>query len=156
MSIPTGVVTVQLAALPSTSGPVVSANVVITPSQDLIWAATGQRLATMCDSRPAPGWAILPAVDQVGFVTSDTHIGVTNWSYQVTANWIEADGSHHTESGRISCLSSQLVDYLVDNSGVLVEPSPGFPGTAVSLLVMPAAEYSALPSPDPFTLYFTY
>lgn len=156
MSIPAGVVTVQVSALPSTTGEVVSSSVSITPTQDLVWAANGQRLMSMCNVYPAPGWVILPAVDQVGFVTPDTHVGVTDWAYLVTVNWTETDGSRHTESGQIQCLADQSVEYLVDVNGTLQTPSPGFPGTAVALLVMSSAQYSALPSPDPSTLYFTY
>lgn len=156
MSIPAGVVTVQVSALPSTTGAVIASSVQITPTQDLIWAATGQRLASMCNTYPAPGWVILPAVDQVGFVTPDTHVGVTGWAYLVTVTWTEADGSQHTESGQISCLVDQSTEYLVDVAGVLQTPSAGFPGTAVALLVMTSTQYSALPSPDPSTLYFTY
>lgn len=156
MSIPSGVTTVQLCALPSTTGPVVSSTVSITPTQDLIWSATGQRLAAMCNTYPAPGWVILPAVDQAGFITPDTHIAVTGWSYLITVTWLEEDGSSHSESGVIQCLSNQSVEYLVDVAGVLQTPTPGFPGTAVSMLVMTAAQYAALPSPDPATLYFTH
>lgn len=123
MSIPAGVVTVQVSALPSTTGGVVSSTVEVTPSQDLIWSANGQRLASMCGVYPAPGWVILPAVDQAGFVTPDTRAGVTGWTYLVTVNWIEEDGSSHTESGTIQCFSNQTVEYLVGSSGVLTAPA---------------------------------
>jgi hypothetical protein len=154
--IPGGVVTCQVSAVPSTVGPVVSSTATITPTQDLIWSATGQRLAQMCNTYPAPGWVTLPACDQMGFITPDTHISVIDWSYLITVNWTEADGSQHSESGQITCLTSQAVEYLIDMSGVLQTPSPGFPGTAVAVVVMTSAQYSALSSPDPFTLYITY
>lgn len=123
MSIPAGVVTVQVSALPSTTGVVVSSTVEVTPSQNLIWAANGQRLASMCGVYPAPGWVILPAVDQAGFVTPDTRTGVTGWTYLVTVNWTEEDGSSHSESGTIQCFSNQTVEYLVGSSGVLTAPA---------------------------------
>lgn len=156
MSIPAGVTTVQVSALPSTTGPVVSSTVSITPTQDLIWSATGQHLNSMCNVFPAPGWVTLPAVDQLGFVTPDTHVGATGWAYLITVTWIEEDGSQHSESGSIQCLSNQTVQYLVDVSGVLQTPSPGFPGTVTSMLVMTTAQYAALPSTDQSTLYFTH
>lgn len=156
MSIPSGVITVQVSALPSIAFTVTNVKLQITPTENLIWSATGQTLASMCNVYPMPGWVILPAVDQVGFITPDTQVGQTGWRYLITANWTESDGSQHTESGSIQCLSDQSIDYLVSVGGVLTTPSPGFPGTAVSMLVMTAVQFSALPSPDPYTLYFTY
>jgi hypothetical protein len=158
VSIPAGVVTVLVSALPQTTGPVVpsSISVSVTPTANLIWAATGQPLVSMCGQSPTPGWVTLPAVDQLGFVTPDTRIGVTGWAYLITVTWTQTDGSMHSESGQISCLTNQSISYLANVSGVLQTPTPGFPGTAVALLVMTGAQYSALSSTDPSTLYFTY
>jgi hypothetical protein len=156
MSIPAGVATVQVAAVPSSAFSVTSVNMSIVPSQNLVWATNGQALASMCNSYPMPGWVLLPAVDQIGFVTSDTHVGVTGWKYLITVNWSESDGSSHTASGSIQVLVGGGIDYLVSTGGVLGSPSAGFPGTVVSMQVLTAAAYTALGTPDPSTLYFTY
>jgi hypothetical protein len=77
----------------------------------------------MCNVSTAPGWVLLPAVDQAGFITPDTHVGVTGWTYLVTVKWTEEDGSTHTESGSIQCFANQTAVYTVGTSGVLVAAS---------------------------------
>jgi hypothetical protein len=156
VSIPGGVVTCTVSTLPSTTGAVVSSTATVTPTRNLVWAATGQRLASMCTVTAGPGWLVLPACDQTGFITPDTHVSVTGWAYLLTVEWTENDGTQHSESGQITCLTSQAVEYLVDVAGVLQTSTTGITGPAVALAVMTAAQYSALSPPDPNTLYFTY
>lgn len=146
MSIPAGVTTVLVSAIPQTTSPVVpgTVSVQVTPSANLIWQTTGQSLATMCTMSPAPGWVVLPAVDQAGFITPDTRQGVTDWSYLITASWQQADGTRHTENGTIQCFSNQQVEYLSGTTGQLT-PAATYPVGGIALNGW-VATYSALPA----------
>lgn len=134
MSIPAGVVTVLVSAIPQTTSPVVpgTVSITVTPSANLIWQATKQSLATMCSTSPTPGWVVLPAVDQAGFVTPDTLQGMTDWSYLISASWKQSDGSSHTENGTLQCWSNQQVEYLSGTTGQLV-PVAQYPIGGIAL-----------------------
>lgn len=134
MSIPVGVTTVLVSAVPQTTGPIVPGTVTVsvTPTQNLVWSSTGQSLASMCNISPTPGWVQLPAVDQAGFVTPDTRAATVDWAYLVTAAWTQTDGSLHTESGTVQCFSNQQVEYLSGTGGVLT-PAAVYPIGGVAL-----------------------
>ncbi len=155
MSIPSGVTTVLVSVLPQTSIPVVTSTITVSavPSMDLQWSATGQRLSSMCGVSPTPGWLQLPAVDQLGFITLDTRMATTGWSYVLSIGWTGTDGARNTASGTVQCFSNQTVQYLADVNGALV---PVVPNTVLAMTVLSSSQYSALVAPDPNTLYFTY
>ncbi|QIS06746.1 hypothetical protein F5X71_34540 [Nocardia brasiliensis] len=122
MSIPPGVITVQVAALPSTAGAVRTASITAIPSRDLVWTPTGQHLSSMCTTFPAMGWVLLPAVDQDGFVAAGTTDAVMGWSYLINATWTEADGTHRVENGIIQVFKNQTSVFLTDWNSELVVP----------------------------------
>ncbi|MBO0878935.1 MAG: hypothetical protein J2P17_00815, partial [Mycobacterium sp.] len=125
MSIPNGVATVEICALPgSPGGPVVRSKVQVTPSVDAIWQATGQPLATMCNVNPIPGFVVLPAVDQAGFVDAAGH-GVTGWAYIVTTDWTLADGTTGSETGTVQVYAYQSPEivWLSTSGGEFVAPA---------------------------------
>lgn len=144
MSIPAGVTTVSLCAVPTGTFDVASATIQITPSADLIWSATGQTLASMCNTYPQLGWVTLPAVDQAGFITPDTRTGVTGWTYLITVSWTFTDGTTATEHGTIQVWSNQTIDYLIGSSGT-VSVAPEYPVGGIALNGW-VATYSALPT----------
>ncbi|MDG3013536.1 hypothetical protein [Speluncibacter jeojiensis] len=136
--------TVQVSCLPSSLGTVTSVTVQATPTLNLQWAATGQSLASMCTTSPIPGWLLLPAVDQGGFVTPDTHLGMTGWSYLVTVTWTDSTGVSGTESGTVQVFQDDATEYLINSGGDLATPvSYPLGGIAISGVV---AAYSQLPA----------
>lgn len=115
----------------------------VTPTMNLVWQATGQTLQSMCDVSPSPGWAILPAVDQAGFVV-DTSTGWTNWSYNIQVSYQNIDGSVGSFVGVIQVFQYQTTVFLINVGGNLVAPA-NYPigGIALNGVV---ATWSALPS----------
>lgn len=146
MSIPKGVVTVEVCALPgSPSAPIVRSKIQVTPTTNAKWQATGQSLASMCNDSPIPGFVLLPAVDQAGFVT-DNGSGVTGWAYVVTTSWTDANGDTGSETGTVKVYAYQSPEivWLSTSGGEFVAPQT-YPigGLAVNGWV---ASYADLPT----------
>jgi hypothetical protein len=124
MSIPRGVASVEVACLPgSVSSPIVRVKVQVTPNVSAKWQTTGQSLASMCNESPLPGFVMLPAVDQSGFV-NDVGSGVTNWSYNVITDYTLSDGTVGQETGtiRVFAYQSPEVVWLNTAGGEFVAP----------------------------------
>lgn len=124
MSIPKGVVAVEVCALPgSPSAPIVRSKVQVTPTVNATWQATGQSLASMCNDSPIPGFVMLPAVDQAGFVDGNGS-GVTGWAYTVTTTWTDAAGNTGSETGTVKVYAYQSPEivWLSTAGGEFVAP----------------------------------
>lgn len=95
----------------SWQGNAASVSVVVTPTHDLVWAATGQPLISFRESVAAapgvPGQVVLPVTDQNGFING---AGQTfkNWAYTIDITY-SYGGETHTARKAIQPVIGQSV-----------------------------------------------
>lgn len=135
MPLPTGVVTCALTFGVDTDfgGNPVSVEVTVTPSTDLVWKATGQRIVgknfpqVATASAGFPGSISMPVVDQGGMADGQGN-DITSWFYTVTAVYRDSAGRSETVTKNWSPVTGQTtVDFDLITSGpalpVLLAPT---------------------------------
>lgn len=91
-------------------GEYTSMSVVITPSADLVWAATGQPFVAFAAAVAADdgesGSFVVPVVDQDGFIDSHGD-AITMWSYRVQVTYTKSPGNKRIATKTIQPLTGQ-------------------------------------------------